>query len=104
VTKEDGFFVGEDQNFELPIRDRAGTPIDVTGWTTQFRMAVLEGGASILTKAGTQVAEDRIRFAFAAADTTGFTPRNYWATVSRTDTGLNQVVWSERFLIRARVL
>jgi hypothetical protein len=102
ITKEDNWFVGEDQNLEFPIRDKAGTPIDITGWTMQFRMSVTEGGASVLTLSGSQVASARIRFVSSAASTTGLAARNYWGTVSRTDTGLNQVVWDERCLLQAR--
>jgi nitrogen fixation protein FixH len=102
ITKEDNWFVGEDQNIEWHIRDKAGTPIDISGWTIQFRMSVTEGGASVLTKSATQVASARCRVATAAADTTSLAARNYWGTLSRTDTGLNQVLWDERCLLQAR--
>jgi hypothetical protein len=103
IDKSDNWFVGEDQNLEWHIRDKAGTPIDITGWTIQFRMAVTEGGASILTKSAAQADEARCRVVVAAADTSGLTPRNYYGTLSRTDTGLNQVLWNERCFLRARV-
>ena len=102
ITKEDGWFVGEDQNIEWHIRDKAGTPVDISGWTIQFRMSVNEGGASVLTKSLTQVGQYRCRLTTLAADTSGLSARNYWGTLSRTDTGLNQVLWDERVLLQAR--
>jgi hypothetical protein len=102
ITKADNWFVGEDQHIEFPIRDKPGNPVDIAGWTIQFRMSVTQGGASVLTKTATQVGADRCRVAIAAADTSGLAARNYWGTLSRTDTGLNQVLWDERALLQAR--
>ena len=104
ITKDDNWFVGEDQNIEWDIRDKAGTPVDITGWAIQFRMAATNAGASVLTKSLTQVSTSRCRMVTLAADTSGLTPRNYYYTLSRTDTGLNQVLDDERALLQARVL
>lgn len=103
ITEADNWFIAEDQNLEVPVRDKPGDPVDVAGWTIQFRMAVTRGGTSVLTKSGTVIAQDRARFVFLAADTSGLAARNYFYTVSRTDTGLNQVLIDARAHLQTRV-
>jgi hypothetical protein len=104
IAEDDAWFLGEDQNIEWDIRDKPGNPVDITGWAIEFRMSVTKGGASVLTKSASQADASRCRIITLAADTSSLQARNYWGTLSRTDTGLNQVLWDERVLLQTRVL
>ncbi len=103
ITKDDAWFVGEDQNIEWDIRTRSGTPVDISGWTIQFRMALTNAGASVFTKSLTQVDTSRCRMTVAAADTSGLAAFNYFYDLSRTDSGFNQVLDDDRAWLQARV-
>lgn len=104
ITKEDGWYVGEDQNIEWDIRDHSGTNVDITGWSIQFRMSATEGGASVLTKSGTVVLTSRCRVVTLVADTTGLTAQTYHYTLSRTDGGFNQVLDSGTAILQSRIV
>ncbi len=104
ITEKDGWYVGEDQYIEWDIRDKPGNPVDITGWSIQFRMATTEGGSSILTKSGTVILTSRVRVPTLLADTVGFTPGTYFYTLSRTDGGFNNVLDSGTAELLARVV
>jgi hypothetical protein len=103
ITEEDDWFAGEDQNIEWDIRDKAGTPVDISGWTIVFKMSATKGGSTALTKTATVITASRCRVSPLAADTLSLAPRNYWGQLSRTDSGFNQVLWDERCLLQSRV-
>ncbi len=95
ISAEDDWFVGEDQAVQWTITDEStNAPKDITGFTLQFKLAATQGGAAVLTKSLTLTtpASGICQAAFAAADTSGLTPGAFFYTVTRTDTGQNQVV------------
>lgn len=104
IALADSWFTGEDQNIEWAIHDKAGNAIDTTGWTTQFRMATAQGGASVLTKSGSQILTSRIIVTFNAADTVGLAAKTYWYALSRLDAGVNQVLAFGDAVLQARVV
>ena len=102
ITTADGWFAGEDQTFRWTVYDSAQVAKDITGWTIQFRMAATQTGASVLTKSATldTPASGICSVAVVAADTTPLsTSTPYFYTLSRTDSGNNQVLaWGSAVL------
>ena len=103
ITKFDDWFTGEDQLIEWDIRDNPGDPVDISGWSIQFKMATTPTGTSVLTKTASQVATSRCRVSVSAADTSALTPKTYYYTISRIDASLNSVLDSGTAILRARV-
>jgi hypothetical protein len=103
IKKVDAWFTGEDQNIDWDIRDESGDPVDITGWAIEFRMALVQGGTSVLTKAATILSTARARIAVAEADTTALAATKYFYTLSRTDSGYNQVLAYGDAFLQARV-
>jgi hypothetical protein len=113
ITFADGWFVGEDQSLRWTIYDRdpatetsPSTAKDITGWTIQFKMSLTEGGASVLTKSASQPypesASGITTVSTLAADTAGLTAATYHYTLSRTDSGFNQVLAWGTAVLRGR--
>lgn len=100
----DAWFKAEDQDIDWDIRDPSGDPVDITGWTIQFRMATAQGGTSVLTKSASQILDARCRITVASADTTSLAAAKYWYALSRTDSGVNQVLAYGDAHLQARVI
>jgi hypothetical protein len=104
ITRDDGWFVGEDQSLQFTISDVSGAVQNITGWTLQFKMAATEGGTSVLTISGalTSPTTGLCTVVSPAAGTTGLTPGTYFYTLSRTDSGNNAVVAAGPAVLRGR--
>jgi hypothetical protein len=105
IRKSDEWFVGEDQDYEWQVKSSATALKNITGFTIQFRMALAQGQASILTKSATVTngATGLCEVDFDAADTSGLAARKYWYTLSRTDSTHNQVLAYGDAFLQARV-
>jgi hypothetical protein len=104
ITRDDGWFVGEDQSLQFTISDVSGAVQNITGWTLQFKMAATEGGTSVLTLSATLTSPTSgiATVVSPAAGTTGLMPGTYFYTLSRTDSGNNAVVAAGPAVLRGR--
>jgi hypothetical protein len=105
ITERDGFFVGEDQALQFTVyEDDDVTVVNITGWTLQLKAALTEDGAALITKSATLTtpASGICTVSLAAADTSSLDPGRYYFTLSRTDSGFNQVVADGWMILRAR--
>ena len=99
VTADDSWVAGEDQVLQFTAYDATGTIQNITGWTLQFKMAVLKGGVAVLTISG--VITDAVNGVFtvtsAAAGTSALNltvDTVYQYAVRRTNAGSNtRVAW-----------
>lgn len=106
ITRSDEVFKGEDQDIVFTIYDTAaGTVSDIDGWTLQFKFAAEQGDAALLTKSVsvTDGNAGQATLALAAADTSGLTAQTGFYTLSRTDSGENQVLAYGPFVLQARL-
>lgn len=105
IDRQRGWFVGEDKPLKWNIKN-GDAAVDVTGYTTQFKMADQQGGTTVLTKNGTvtNAAAGEITVNSVAADTIGIVPGTYWYALSRVDAGSNTVLAYGYVLLQARVL
>ena len=113
ITAADGWFTGEDQALQWTIYDHdpltevsPNVAKNITGWTLQFKLATSVAGTAVLTKSAslTTPASGICTVNVAAATDYGSVPAGtYYYTVSRTDTGQNQVVAWGSAVINARV-
>lgn len=52
ITKDDGFFVGEDKRIVFDVTDttvKVRPPVDITGWAIQWEMASTYSGPAIIS-------------------------------------------------------
>ena len=94
ITRDDAWFVGEDQSLQFTIYDSAGAAQNITGWTIQFKMAATDGGTAVLTKSATLTSPTTglCTVATLSADTSGLAAGTYFYALSRTDSGNNAVL------------
>jgi hypothetical protein len=109
ISIDDGFFVDTDLTLVFFISDTdplTGTsppgPLNCTGFTVQFKLGPNEGGAAVLTLAGTVVdgPAGHITVAVADTDTAALTPGVYLYTLRRTDAGAERMLASESCVLR----
>lgn len=93
----EGWFIGEDKSIVITIKDAAEVPIDITGWTIQFKVANAISGTALFTKTATLTtpASGICTVTVASADTislppseigeTEGTPSQYTYALRRTD-------------------
>jgi hypothetical protein len=93
VTIQEPLYIGEDQELHFTVYDDDGTtPLDVTGYTTQLKLLLLD--AVVLTIAGSIVdaAAGLIDIVFASADTSSLEPGEYEFYFRRTGTGTKHIL------------
>jgi hypothetical protein len=93
ITNLDDWVDGETQTFQWPVyaaNDR--DLVDITGWSMEFRLAMAEGGASVLTRTMTLVIPEMglSQVIIGPADTLALEPFIYWYEVWRIDTNQEQ--------------
>lgn len=103
INSDHAWFAGEDQALRWTIYDSVGAAQDITGWTISFKMAATQSGASVLTKTSaiTTAASGITTVSVAAADTSTL-GGTYFYTLSRTDSGSNQVLAYGLAVLQAR--
>jgi hypothetical protein len=91
ITAGDGWFIGEDKQIRFPLTDPAGTPLNITGYTIQFKVSATLSGDPIaaLTKTAALTAPSSgiCTVTIPAADTLTLTPTTYFYVLRRTDVG-----------------
>lgn len=113
ITAAAGWFTGEDQALQWEVFDldpatetSPPTVKNITGWTIGFKMATTAAGTSVLTKAAalTTPLSGICTVSVAAADYGSVPAGTYYYTLSRTDSGLNQVIAWGTAVVNARVV
>jgi hypothetical protein len=89
IPASDGWFKAEDKAFVFTITNAAGSPMDITGWTIQWRLAATQFGAAILTKTATLTtpASGICTVVVGSDDTADLSQGTYWYTTRRMDSG-----------------
>lgn len=105
IASEDEWFVGEDQDIQWTISNRATRVIEpVTGWAATFLMGEDEGAVGVLS-VDAIVADGPngvLQCSFPESTTDSIDPGVYWYQLSRTDLGFDQVVAYGPVVLRAR--
>lgn len=111
ITKEDGWFAGEDKALRFTVVDEAEAIVNITGWN--FKWSLLMGsirGTEVASKtsgAGISIinaAGGVVQVVVAAADTHDLEPRTHYHVLSRTDSGNVQVLaYGSAELMRATI-
>lgn len=96
---EIGFFKGEDLTLQLTVKDPAGAVVNVTGWTSSFKVEAL-------SKAGTVIdgPTGRIDFTLTDDDTNTLAPGAYPYDIKRTDAGLETVLAYGALTVRQNIV
>ena len=103
-TQGDGIFTGEDISLTFYVTDDDGDAVNVTGWTTQFKIEPGQGQAASVTVAGA-VADGPngvISVALTAANLTTAGAGKHWYVLARTDAGNARVLAFGDFVLQAR--
>jgi hypothetical protein len=90
ITNMDDWVDGETQVFQWVVYQANDRDLeDITGWTMEFRLALAEGGTSVLALAMTIPQPDQglTQLVVTAANTLSLEPFVYWYEVWRIDTG-----------------
>lgn len=106
ITKLHKWFAGEDKILQWIVLESDEDDVqDITGWTLEFRMALSEGGTSVLTLDATVVnaTAGLCRVQVPASDTSALAPKQYFYQLWRTNSGANAVVADGPAFLRARV-
>lgn len=112
ISASDGWFTGEDQSLRWTIYDAdpltevsPNVAKNITGWTITFKLAASVAGTALLTKTAalTTPASGICTVSVAAADYGSVPAGTYYYTLSRTDSGQNQVLAWGTAVVNARV-
>ena len=49
----EGWFIGEDKSIVVTVKDAAEQPLNITGWTIEFKVANAISGVALFTKSAT---------------------------------------------------
>lgn len=95
ITNLDDWVRGESQIIQWPVYQANDRDLqDITDWTMEFRLALAEGGTSVLTAPLVLIdpTHGLCQFLSSPAQTLPLDPGTYWYEVWRTNTGQEQRV------------
>jgi hypothetical protein len=95
ITNMDDWVDGETQTFQWPVFQSNDRDLqDITGWTMEFRLALAEGGTSVLTLPMTlpDPSHGLSQVIITPAHTLLLEPFIYWYEVWRTNVGFESRV------------